>query len=369
MEIRALSLLQFRNFEYVEKLEFPPGALLVAAAPNATGKTNFLESLVVLLRAKSFRAELEECVQWGTTHMHVAGLVERREGGSQLQLHYDRSTRKVRLEEDRDVVSPVTFYSRYPMILFLPEDTFMFYRGPAVRRNFMNHVLVSEPAYLSSLVQYQRILRQRNVALKTAQTFGQVAAWTQLLAEQAGVVWRHREALVTFMRSHLAETFTAVSGEERAFEVRFLPGAKRPEEFWEELKEVWPDEQRYHYTLFGPHRDDVAITTEGRPVAGALSRGQMRGLVVALKIVGWKFLKHVTGGEAPLLLFDEVLSELDEERQVHLLQHLPSAQTLLTCTKVPAVLRERSDVHLLDLRAILQTSAPVPVPVTAAATA
>lgn len=353
MEVRALSLMGFRNFEYVEKLEFPKDALLVAAAPNATGKTNFLESLVVLLRAKSFRAELEECVRWGEDEMAVSGVVARREKLSRVSVRYQRGARKLRVEEDQQPASPVTFYAAYPIVLFLPEDTFLFYRGPGGRRNFMNHVLVSEPTYLAGLVQYQRALRQRNVALKTARTFGEVAAWTQLLAEQAAVVWRHREALAAFLRSHVDEAYAAVSGEERAFEVRFRPGATRPGEFWEELKEAWPDESRYHYTLFGPHRDDIAITTGGREAASALSRGQMRGLAVALKIAAWRFLKHVTG-EAPVLLLDEVLSELDEARQAHLLDHLPQSQTLLTCTKVPKELRGRSDVHLLDLRALLR---------------
>lgn len=367
MEIRALSLLQFRNFEYVEKLEFPAGALLVAAAPNATGKTNFLESLIVLLRARSFRAELEECVRWGADDMTVAGMVEGRGKASQLSVHYQRRARKLRVEEDQQLVSPVTFYAAYPVVLFLPEDTFLFYRGPAGRRNFMNHVLVSEPSYLSALVQYQRALRQRNVALKTAKAFGEVAAWTQLLAEQAAIVWRHREALATFLRSHVGDTYQAVSGEDRSFQVVWRPGATRPEAFWEELKEAWPEEGRYHYTLFGPHRDDLAITTEGRDVAAALSRGQMRGLTVALKIAAWRFLRHVTG-ETPILLLDEVLSELDEGRQAQLLHHLPAAQILLTCTKLPHILRERSDVHLLDLRSLLHVAQSyVPEVVVAAA--
>lgn len=362
MQIQELALYHFRNFEYVETLEFPAGALLVAAAPNATGKTNFLESLVVLLRAKSFRAELEGCVSWGEDEMTVAGAVERQGKCSQVRVHYQRETRKLRVEEDQQLVSPVTFYAAYPLVLFLPDDTFLFYRGPAVRRNFMNHVLVSEPAYLAALVQYQRVLRQRNAALKTARSFGEVAAWTQLLSEQAAVVWRHREALTAFLRSHLDEVYGALSGETRFFQVEWLPGAARPAEFWEELKAAWGDESRYHYTLFGPHRDDLAITTEGREVATALSRGQMRGLTVALKIVSWRFLRHVTG-EAPLLLLDEVLSELDETRQTQLLGHLPAAQILLTCTKLPKVLHERSDVHLLDLRAIMRAEALIREPV------
>ncbi|MCH8748634.1 hypothetical protein IH781_02690, partial [Patescibacteria group bacterium] len=165
MNITSLTLHNFRNFWQSPEIDLPRGALLVAAAPNATGKTNFLESLVVLLRGKSWRGATEDCVRWGQESFTVRGEVEHGGIKSQLAVRYHRPTKKLRIEEDGSPASPITFFSHYPFILFLPEDSFLFAGGPALRRNFLNQTLVCSPAYVSALVQYQRALRQRNAAL------------------------------------------------------------------------------------------------------------------------------------------------------------------------------------------------------------
>jgi DNA replication and repair protein RecF len=369
MFIKTLTLRNFRNFEFVAQLEFPPESLLVAAAPNATGKTNFLESLVVLLRGKSWRADLAECVSWGKEGLAVAGDIKRSNGEeSRLAVRYMRADRKLRIEENNTPVSPVTFYASYPLVLFLPEDTFLFSRGPATRRNFLNHILACSAPHLFSLVQYHRVLRQRNAALKRVGTIQAVQPWTELLQEHGVSVWKERRMLVDFIQSHLPGLYAELMGEVLPLAVEFKPGL--PGEFKEELtiegygralQEAWPDEKKYQYTLAGPHRDDMEILIEGRSIQSVLSRGQMRGVVIALKIVAYRFMKQLTK-EEPLVLLDDVLSELDEGRQRTLLEHLPTAQTLLTCTVLPAVLQERADVQFLDIRTLLAAPAPTTVP-------
>lgn len=355
MRIQTLSLHNFRNFKRAHEIEFPKAPLLVAAAPNATGKTNFLESIFVLLRGKSFRAPHEECVQWGEDYFLVQGEVEQSGEDMKLSVQYHTPSRKLRIEENGMPVSPVTFYSHYPFILFLPEDTFMFHRGPGVRRNFFNATLISSPHYLASVVQYQRALRQRNAALKDAKAPEDVQVWTDLLVQHAAALWSHRQAFAKYLETRVSPLYENLSGESHQFEVMFVPGASNPEQFQEILQEAWPYEQRYKYTLYGPHRDDLRIMVDGRPVSAVLSRGQMRGLVIALKVAAFGFMKQLTRQE-PLLLFDEVLSELDEQRQRTLLEHLPNAQTLLTCTSVPEGIKRQEGVHMLDLRQVINAS-------------
>lgn len=361
MNIKKLSLYHFRNFDFVEQLTFPPSNLLVAAAPNATGKTNFLESLVVLLRGKSFRSGLEEAVAWGEQELTVQGVVEAEEREAKLAVGYSTPHRRLTLEEDGESISPVAMYARYPLVMFLPEDTFLFTRGPALRRNFFNHVLISRPTYVSALVQYQRVLRQRNAALKSAPGKAEVEAWTQLLVQHGQALWQERRLLTDFLASHVERLYGELTGEARSLEVQFVPGAEKVENYAAELDAAWEDERRYHYTLSGPHRDDLAIVTEGRPIQSVLSRGQMRGVTVALKIASWHFLHHITK-EKPLLLLDEVLSELDEARQEQLLTHLPSGQVLLTCTRVPEAVAGQQGVHFLDLRKLTSKEVPHPAP-------
>ena len=126
------------------------------------------------------------------------------------------------------------------------------------------------------------------------------------------------------------------------------------EEVKKAIENVSHQEKRYGYTLVGPHRDDLIIEVDGHSVVNSMSQGQIRNVVVSLKLATLDYLEKVTK-EKPIMLLDEVLSELDEKRQELLLKNLPNVQTLLTCTFVPDVLRKRSNVHLLDLRTILES--------------
>ncbi|MBI3256101.1 MAG: DNA replication and repair protein RecF [Candidatus Andersenbacteria bacterium] len=376
MKLTALSLENFRNFREVGEVGFPGQGLLVAAAPNAVGKTNFLESIYFLLRGKSFRAQTVECVQWGADFFSVKGTVSTQAGSSLLMATYDKDKKILALQENGAPASLATFYSRYPFILFLPEDTFMFARGPAARRNFLNTTLAALPHYFSALVQYHRVLRQRNAALKNATLAVDMEVWDQLLAEYAALLWDQRALFVQFLATHLPRVYKDMGGKSEHLEIRFIPGAADSKDFRTILAQSFAQESRYKHTLYGAHRDDLAVWQDGHQVQTALSRGQTRLLTIALKIVAYQYVKQVLK-EEPLLLLDEVLSELDEDTQHALLDHLPATQTLLTCTKLPRELRGRSGVHMIDLRAILPppsvqetkvatpTVAQTPVPVKA----
>jgi DNA replication and repair protein RecF len=353
MDLEHISITRFRNFGKVDEIVLPHGGLLVAAAPNAAGKTNFLESVAVLLRGRSFRARTEDCVRWGYDAFSVEGKVVRSSGESyQLAVRYHRPSRKLRIEENGVPASVVTQYAHYPLVLFLPEDTFLFSRGPGARRNFLNQVLVAHPHYVSALVQYNRVLTQRNALLKQAAQASSVGSWTELLAEHAEILWRHREGFAAFVHDQLSDMYGRLSGEARRFTVQLVFGAKRRDNFVAELNGAFSVERRLGFTSLGPHRDDLFIATQERPVKVALSRGQVRTLVIALKVLTCHYLKQVTE-EEPLLLLDDALSELDEGRQQALLENLPATQTLLTCTTVPQTLQQREDVFLLDVRTIV----------------
>lgn len=351
MYIKHLAVTNFRNFVDVEEITFPAEAFLVAAAPNATGKTNFLEAIAMLLRGKSFRASAAECVRWGEDSFLLRGSVVSRDGEARLAVRYHQPTRKIRIEENGAPASPITFFSRYPFVLFLPDDTILLTAGPPARRNFLNHTLVSLPGYLPALVQYHRALRQRNAQLKAVRRVDDVEAWTQILIEHSLPLWKQRESFAQFMNAQLGDIYHALTGEDLPLRARLVTSAT-PEEYPRKLTDAFAYEQRVGFTLHGPHRDDLELTTQGRPLRAAISRGQLRSAVIAMKIAAYRFIHKITQ-EQPLLLLDEVLSELDETRQTTLLQNLPATQILLTCTKVPQILHERNNVHLLDLRSIL----------------
>lgn len=353
MDLQRIAITRFRNLGKVDEITLPRGGLLVAAAPNAIGKTNFLESVAVLLRGRSFRARIEDCVAWGQDSFLLTGdIVRAQDEVHRVAVRYHRPAKKLRIEEDGVPASLVSFYAHYPLVLFLPEDTFLFSRGPAARRNFLNQVLVAHPPYVSALVQYHRVLKQRNALLKRPSRSEEIEGWTHLLAEHAEALWRYRESFAVFLSDQLSSMYERLSGERKSLSAQLVFGAKRRENFVEEMAASLALDRRLGFTTVGPHRDDLFIETGGHTIRTALSRGQLRTLVIALKVLTHTYTKQVTE-EEPLLLLDDVLSELDEERQAALLSHLPTTQILLTCTTVPQSLRQRSDVFLLDVRTIV----------------
>lgn len=349
MKITSFSANQFRNFKHISPVAFPDAPLLVVLAPNASGKTNFLEAIVVMLRGKSFRAQVKDLVRWGEEGFALRGEVEHGGERSILAMQYKAQAKNLRIEENSLPVSPVTFFGRYPFVLFLPEDTFLFNRGPAGRRNFINTSLAGSQKYLANIVQYHRVLRQRNAALKTAQSVEDLAVWTQLLNQYAQEVWAHRQAFVLYLHERVSIIYEELFSEKLDIVVSFIPGASPVESFEHLLFDAWQFEKKYRYTMYGPHRDDISVHVGGRLAEDVMSRGQLRGLVIAMKVAAYGYIKQLIGHE-PLLLFDEVLSELDAQRQKNLLGALPATQTILTCTTIPDEVKKRSDVFVLDVR-------------------
>lgn len=354
MDITRLSLDSWRNLAPVAEIELPAQGLLVAAAPNATGKTNFLESIVMLLRGKSWRAQPADCVAWGRDAFIVRGKVARSSGSSEIAVRYHTPTRTLRIEEDGVPASPVTFYSHYPLVLFLADDTLLFVRSPAQRRNLINRVLVSSPSYVANLVQYQRVLRQRNAHLKQAAEFSDIAAWTELLVSHGTQLWQQREQLVDFWSTHVPDLYEQLTGETHQFDIALAIGVADTDAYYQQLERSFQHERRYGHTLAGPHRDDLEVSVNGRPVAAVFSQGQSRSLAVAFKLAAARYVEQ-TLKERPLILFDEVFSELDEERQERVAACLPESQVLITCTQVPPGLRQHERTHLLDLTTISQS--------------
>lgn len=349
MKILSFSAHQFRNFKHIDPIEFPAAPLLVILAPNASGKTNFLEAIVVMLRGKSFRAQAVDLVMWGEDNFVVRGEVEHVDGKSVVAVEYRVPQKIFRIEENSAPVSPVTFFGRYPFVLFLPEDTFLFTRGPSGRRNFINTSLATSRAYLANIVQYHRVLRQRNAALKKADDVGEIAVWTDLLITHANEVWAHRQLFVSYLAIHVPGIYADLFLEHLDISISFVPGAPMVESFREFLSDAWQYEKRYRYTIYGPHRDDIVVHVNGKRAEDTMSRGQLRGLVIAMKVAAYGYIQQLVGHN-PLLLFDEVLSELDAVRQKNLLAHLPATQTILTCTSIPEEVKKRSDVFVLDVR-------------------
>ena len=226
-----------------------------------------------------------------------------------------------------------------------------------MRRRFLNYALACTSQYVSATARYHRVLRQRNAELKRVQKPEALQSWTELLVGEAEEVWSQRRQLISYVNHHLPRLYADLFGEELSLTVELLVGAPDDQGLQEALASVWEQEQRYRYTLYGPHRDDFEVRVDGRSAQSVLSRGQARSVVIAFKLAIYQYTKKVVG-VAPLVLLDEVLSELDAQRQKRLLSNLPNTQILLTCTTIPDEIKRQSNVHLLDIAALVTEEGP-----------
>ncbi|MGQ9865501.1 MAG: DNA replication/repair protein RecF [Pseudanabaenaceae cyanobacterium] len=341
MFLERLSLRHFRNYGIQEVGFAAPKAILVGE--NAQGKSNLLESIQVLAALKSFRAGRDrDLVQGGATMAEIGGVCRR--GGSQVELAV-----RLRSTGGRSLwVNGVTvrrqreFLGNLHAVLFSSLDLDLVRGGPEGRREWLDRVLVQlEPIYSDLLGQYEQVVRQRNALLRLGEAAAaQLALWNEPLVTLGVRVMRRRSRLLQRLAPIAARWHEAISGGE-ILHVGYVPKVSMAnndppeairEQFWVQLAARQMAERMQGTSLVGPHRDDVGLSVNGVPARTFASQGQQRTLVLALKLAELEFLTEQLQ-ETPLLLLDDVLAELDLQRQNHLLQAIGDrVQTVITTT-------------------------------------
>ncbi|HUD69369.1 MAG TPA: DNA replication and repair protein RecF [Acidimicrobiales bacterium] len=338
MGLASLDLVDFRSFPAAQFSPDPDGTT-VLLAPNGTGKTSILEAIGYLGTARSFRgATRDVMIRNGADDAYVRATVRRadtdvliesqlsRHGRSRIQVN--RQPAKTR----RDLADAVA------VTTFAPEDVSVVRGGPALRRDVLDDaLLLLEPTAGPLLEDAARVLRQRGALLR--QLHGRLGAseattldvWDERLGELGDELAARREALTVALSPRIAELYRMLAGEDDAVTATYARswvGA-----LLAALAVARSDDVRRGVSTVGPHRDDVVLTVDGRDARTQASQGEQRSLALAIRIA-----VHVEAtaarGEPPLLLLDDVFSELDLGRSARLLELLPRGQTLLT-TAVP----------------------------------
>lgn len=348
MRLNQLTLQNFRNYSELQ-LEFSPG-LNLFLGPNAQGKTNLLEAINVLAMTKSHRTSQERSlIQWGKDFARVAGEVQKENQKYQLEVLLTKKGRKVKVNhlEQRRLSD---YIGHLNVILFSPEDLSLIKGGPANRRRFLDmEIGQTDVRYLYESVQYQKILRQRNHFLKQAQA-GKKAdllfldVLSEQLAAASAVMVVRRLAFLQQLGTLAEQIHTKVTGqkEELAFAYQSslgtaLTGADQEAikgMLLTQLKEKTSAELIRGTTLAGPHRDDFLFLINGQNVQTYGSQGQQRTAILSIKLAEIEWIKEQVG-EYPILLLDDVMSELDHARQFQLLETIEGkVQTFLTTTEL-----------------------------------
>lgn len=350
MKLTNLQLQNFRNYESVQ-LEFTDG-VHVFIGENAQGKTNLMESIYALAMTKSHRTTNDkELIGWNKEFATIKGTVEKTATKTNLELQFSKKGKiaKVNYLEQKRLSS---YLGNLNVILFAPENLTLVKGSPQNRRKFVDMELGQMSSlYLYDLVEYNRVLKQRNtylkqLAIKKKQPDEYLEVLSEMLSELASKIVFHRLDFMKQLEALAIPIHDQLSLGREKFSVSYqatipledgLNPSQMKEIYIDQFKKNQTREADQATTLIGPHRDDLIFYLNEIPVQTYGSQGQQRSTVLSLKLAEIELMKLSTG-EYPLLLLDDVLSELDDDRQTHLIKAIENkVQTFITTTSLDGI--------------------------------
>ncbi|MGQ9666422.1 MAG: DNA replication/repair protein RecF [Anaerolineae bacterium] len=361
MYLKHLVLINFRNYRHLA-LTFPC-PLTVLQGPNAQGKTNLLEAVYLLATSKSPHAQQDrQLVAWeaGQEPLPFARLqadVEKGGGNRRLELIIapiqqanGQMVFRKQIRIDGVPKRALDLVGELKVVMFWPEDIDLIAGSPAGRRRYLDMVLCQvDRRYCAHLMQYAHVLERRNRLLRLLRDSGgdpaQLAFWDERLAEHGGAILVRRWAATARLAGLAADFQRRLTGGGEMLAVRYQTSLAQVAERMEDLTPAdaagamrkalqaqRPREIAAGQTLLGPHRDDLIFTIDGYDLRAYGSRGQQRTVALALKLAEVEFIRTETG-ETPLLLLDDLMSELDEPRRCYMADLLAGAhQAIITAT-------------------------------------
>lgn len=310
------------------------------AGPNASGKTNLLEAAVVAGQGSSFRAKDNDLITFNKTW-------------ARIDISLDNSTRTVKISRlddhsekqfiiDDKIYKRLNFESSLPLVIFEPNHLQLLSRGPEQRREYFDGlILKTQPEYRTLLNRYQRVLAQRNSLLKQPrkQAGDQLFVWNVRLAELGQHIATARESLVNKINQLLSFRYSSIAGLESQATVSYhsmFPVGQYATKMVSKLEKSIELDYIRGFTTSGPHREDYTFILNRHESSLSVSRGEARSLLLALKIIELNLVEEVRLAK-PILLLDDVFSELDNTRRQLLLESIAGYQSLITTTDADLV--------------------------------
>lgn len=352
MYIKQLLLRNFRNYE---SLDIPfENKVNVIIGENAQGKTNILESIYVLAFTKSYRAQHDrELIFWEKDFAKIHGMIHKNERNIPLEIIFHKNGKKAKknkIEQKR----LSEYIGDLNVVMFAPEDLSLVKGSPSIRRRFIDMELGQiEPTYLYHLAEYQKILKQRNHLLKQIAYEKQdktlLAIYTEQLMEHAVVILEKRFHFLQMLKDAATPIHATISRQLEQLEIIYecsinINEHSDKETIQKQLEVAFQqnewNEIKRGTTLFGPHRDDLAFYINHKNVKLFGSQGQQRTTALSLKLAEIDLIYKQTN-QYPILLLDDVLSELDDFRQSHLLDTIQGkVQTFVSTTNIEGIHHE-----------------------------
>ena len=348
MVIKSLKLKNYRNYDLLN-LNFDPSTNILYG-DNAQGKTNILEALYLSGTTKSHRGTKDrDIIQFGHEESHIETIVEKKGIVFQTDIHLKKNSPKGIAIDKVPIRRASELFGIVHFVFFSPEDLNIIKEGPAGRRRFIDLELSQlDRIYLSNLSNYNRIISQRNSLLKDI--YGQknlietLDIWDMQLVSYGNKILKRRKKFIEQINKIISNIHFKLTGGKERISLSYESGIGNMT-FEEALIRYRERDIKMKSTTSGPHRDDICFMTDkGLDIRKFGSQGQQRTAALSLKLSEIELVKRVIG-DTPVLLLDDVLSELDKHRQNYLLDNIHDIQTIITCTGLDEFVNNRFSIN------------------------
>ena len=347
MIIESIELQNYRNYDQLH-MEFSPGTNILYGN-NAQGKTNILEAVYVCCTTKSHRGSKDrEMIRFQNDESHIKLTVRKRDVPYRIDMHLKKNKAKGVAINGIPIRKASELFGIVNVVFFSPEDLNLIKNGPAERRRFLDSELCQlDRIYLADLTNYNKILAQRNKLLKDMiyrpSLSDTLPVWDMQLIETGKKIIRRRKQFVDELREIVSDIHYRISGGKEELFLKYEPNID--DIFFEdELSRAKEKDKKLCQTSVGPHRDDLLFSIGDVDIRKYGSQGQQRTSALSLKLSEIELVRKSIS-DTPVLLLDDVLSELDSSRQNYLLNNISDTQTIITCTGLDEFVRNRFTVN------------------------
>jgi len=346
MFIEKLELNNYRNYKTL-LLEFDHGTNILYG-DNAQGKTNILEAVYVCGTTKSHKGSKDrEIINFDEEDAHIRIFVNKDKDIYQIDMHLKKNKSKGIAINGVPIKKAAELFGIINFVFFSPEDLNIIKNGPSERRRFLDLELCQlNKLYLLQLTDYNRILNQRNKLLKSnfsPELEATLEVWDEQLINYGSVLINERAKFIKELNEIIPDIHSSLTGDKENIEIVYEPNIGASE-FEKKLTKNREKDMRMRTSSVGPHRDDLCVLINGIDIRKYGSQGQQRTAALSLKLSEIYLVKRIIK-DTPILLLDDVLSELDSSRQNYLLKSIKDIQTLITCTGLDELINNRFKIN------------------------
>lgn len=326
MIIKTVKLTNFRNHaSYILNCDDETSLIL---GENGCGKTSVLEAIYILTAGKSFRATDSEIIKRGTDFYRIE--LEFMNGEKNAAV-YDGTVKTFLVSDKKTRRLPKK--NKYPVVLFLPSDLNLISSSPTRRREYFNRVFGQfNEAFADHISRYEKAIKQRNELLKSDQlSKSSIFVWDMLLAKYGTEIYKNRQKFIQEINRYLTKIYRGIAENNDEIEISYETEIEGPSEsaYLKKLEETFKKDSILGHTTFGIHRDDFIFKFNQKPADGSASRGEVRSIILALKFIEADLI-YQKKNLKPLVLLDDVFSELDATRRRALIENFKNNQVIIT---------------------------------------